>query len=175
MIAVNFPTGGRGTAELPPKIKTIMNEIKSRLSSLSSNPFNRKKTRSENVKKAKEIVLSLYEFCLSNEYLDEEGFFDIMESLLIDYLTEYEPQLEKRPLFKVMPSFIKDFLLEYSITYLVELITPDNLAKEVKEELKIVAKEAFATYKVRKELGENLQLRKELIKALQEKSYAGKH
>jgi hypothetical protein len=153
---MNFPVREDGGAtKLPPKIKTIMNELKSRLTSLSS-PFNRNQSHSENVKKAKEIILSLYEYCLSNEHLDEEGFFDIIEALFVDYLTEYELRL--------------DFLID-----VVELITPDKLEKDVKEELKAVAKEAFATYKVRKELKENTQLRKELIKALQEKSYAGEH
>ena len=142
---------------IPQNIKSIMSELAKGLPLITSfvGFFYLRKIRAK--------VLRLYNEAISNENLGEEAFFDFMESVFIDSLYGLKAQYENKPFLRpfLIPPSSK--LAEKVLEITASLIAPKEFDKELKEELKTVAREAFQSFLAKEEISKDKQLQEQII------------
>ena len=113
-------------------------------------------------------VWELYQAAISDEKLGEEAFFDLMEIVFLNSLYSLSAYRKRNLLYRILIGKPNSKITEKALEWSAILISPKSFDKELREELKAVAKEAFHTFLAREKLSKNKNLKKEIVLRLKE-------
>jgi len=120
------------------------------------------------LKEIREKVWNLYQEAISDEQLGEEAFFDLMEIVFLNSLYYLKAQRKKNLLYRIFIGKPGSKASEKALEWSAILIAPKEFDKELREELKAVAREALQTFLVRERLEQNEEIKKNIFLRLEE-------